>query len=92
MATWEDIPANLKDANGAYTGDYGGYMSIGYDSAKYPEPTSLKDLLGAKYKGAVALNGDPTQAGAAFGAVGLATVRAVAPWTTTRPASTSSPR
>jgi putative spermidine/putrescine transport system substrate-binding protein len=75
VATWEDIPANLKDANGAYTGDYGGYMSIGYDSAKYPEPTSLKDLLGAKYKGAVALNGDPTQAGAAFGAVGLATVQ-----------------
>ncbi|HML50165.1 MAG TPA: ABC transporter substrate-binding protein [Propionicimonas sp.] len=75
VATWEDIPANLKDANGAYTGDYGGYMSIGYDSAKYPEPTSLKDLLGVKYKGAVALNGDPTQAGAAFGAVGLATVQ-----------------
>lgn len=75
VATWEDIPANLKDANGAYTGDYGGYMSIGYDSAKYPAPASLKDLLGAKYKGAVALNGDPTQAGAAFGAVGLATVQ-----------------
>ncbi len=75
VATWDEIPANLKDANGAYTGDYGGYMSIGYDSAKYPAPAALKDLLGAKYKGAVALNGDPTQAGAAFGAVGLATVQ-----------------
>jgi putative spermidine/putrescine transport system substrate-binding protein len=75
VSQWDDIPANLKEASGLYTGDYGGYMSIGYDSAKYPAPTSLNDLLGAKYKGAVALNGDPTQAGAAFAAVGLATVQ-----------------
>jgi putative spermidine/putrescine transport system substrate-binding protein len=75
VATWDEIPANLKDETGLYTGDYGGYMSVGYDSAKYPEPTSLNDLLGSKYKGAVALNGDPTQAGAAFAAVGLATVQ-----------------
>lgn len=75
VAKWDEIPANLKESSGLYTGDYGGYMSIGYDSAKYPEPTSINDLLDAKYKGAVALNGDPTQAGAAFGAVGLATVQ-----------------
>jgi putative spermidine/putrescine transport system substrate-binding protein len=75
VATWTDIPEALKDANGLYTGDYGGYMSIGYDSAKYPAPTSLDDLLSSKYKGAVAINGDPTQAGAAFAAVGLATVQ-----------------
>jgi putative spermidine/putrescine transport system substrate-binding protein len=75
VAKWDEIPANLKEDSGLYTGDYGGYMSVGYDSAKYPEPTSLNDLLGAKYKGAVALNGDPTQAGAAFAAVGLATVQ-----------------
>jgi putative spermidine/putrescine transport system substrate-binding protein len=75
VAKWDEIPANLKDDTGLYTGDYGGYMSIGYDSAKYPTPTSLNDLLGAKFKGAVALNGDPTQAGAAFAAVGLATVQ-----------------
>lgn len=75
VSTWSEIPDNLKDSSGLYTGDYGGYMSIGYDSAKYPAPTSLNDLLDAKYKGAVALNGDPTQAGAAFAAVGLATVQ-----------------
>lgn len=75
VSTWNEIPDNLKDASGLYTGDYGGYMSIGYDSAKYPAPASLNDLLDAKYKGAVALNGDPTQAGAAFAAVGLATVQ-----------------
>jgi putative spermidine/putrescine transport system substrate-binding protein len=74
VGTWDDIPENLKESTGLYVGDYGGYMSVGYDSAKYPAPTGLDDLLSAKYKGAVAINGDPTQAGSAFAAVGLATV------------------
>ena len=72
---WDEIPAELKDKDGMFTGDYGGYMSIGYDSSKFPEPKSLDDLKKSDYKGAVALNGDPTQAGAAFAAVGLATVQ-----------------
>lgn len=75
VAGWDDIPAELKEPSGLFVGDYGGYMSIGYDSAKYAEPASLDALLGADYKGAVAINGDPTQAGAAFAAVGLATVQ-----------------
>ena len=49
--------------------------SGGYDSSKFAAPTSLDDLLTPAYKGAVAINGDPTQAGAAFAAVGLATVQ-----------------
>ncbi|MFI5934416.1 ABC transporter substrate-binding protein [Actinoplanes sp. NPDC051494] len=69
VATWADIPDALKDANGTWTNDYGGYMSIGYDSAKVPAPASFADLLKAEYKGKVALNGDPTQAGAAFSGV-----------------------
>jgi putative spermidine/putrescine transport system substrate-binding protein len=69
VATWDDIPAELKEANGAWVNDYGGYMSIGYDAAKVPAPTGVADLLGAPYKGKVALNGDPTQAGAAFNGV-----------------------
>ena len=36
VATWDDIPAAYKDANGTWVNDYGGYMSIGYDSAKVP--------------------------------------------------------
>ena len=36
VATWEDIAADLKDADGLWVNDYGGYMSIGYDSAKVP--------------------------------------------------------
>ncbi|WP_439592738.1 ABC transporter substrate-binding protein [Microbacterium sp.] len=75
VATWDDIPDALKESTGLFVGDYGGYMSVGYDSSKFDEPAEITDLLGADYKGAVAINGDPTQAGAAFAAVGLATVQ-----------------
>ncbi len=74
VGTWADIPANLKDADGAWVGDYGGYMSIGYDESKVPAPTSFADLLKPEFKGKVALNGDPTQAGAAFNGVVMAAV------------------
>ncbi|HEV7146864.1 MAG TPA: ABC transporter substrate-binding protein [Pedococcus sp.] len=69
VATFDSIPANLKDASGTWVNDYGGYMSIGYDSSKVPAPTSVADLLKPAYKGKVALNGDPTKAGAAFAGV-----------------------
>ncbi|MCS5715302.1 ABC transporter substrate-binding protein [Herbiconiux sp. CPCC 205716] len=75
VATWSDIPEALKEQSGLWVGDYGGYMAIGYDPDAVPEPKSLDDLLGADYKGKVAINGDPTQAGAAFAAVGLAAVQ-----------------
>ena len=75
VANWDEIPAENKEATGLWVNDYTGSMSIGYDSNSVPEPTSLDDLLGDDYRGAVALNGDPTQAGAAFAAVGLATVQ-----------------
>ena len=74
VSTWADIPDTLKDPNGTWTNDYGGYMSIGYDSSKVPAPTSVADLLKADYKGKVALNGDPTQAGAAFSGVAMASI------------------
>jgi putative spermidine/putrescine transport system substrate-binding protein len=75
VANWSEIPDGNKESTGLYVNDYTGSMSIGYDSNSVPEPTSLDDLLGADYRGAVALNGDPTQAGAAFAAIGLATVQ-----------------
>lgn len=75
VQTWDDIPDALKEPSGLFVGDYGGYMSVGYDSARFDAPESLEDLLGDEYRGAVAINGDPTQAGAAFAAVGLATVQ-----------------
>lgn len=75
VQSWDEIPDELKEPSGLFVGDYGGYMSIGYDSSKFDAPAELDDLLGAAYKGSVAINGDPTQAGAAFAAVGLATVQ-----------------
>jgi|SRR4051794_17020358 putative spermidine/putrescine transport system substrate-binding protein len=74
VATWADIPDNLKEANGAWTNDYGGYMSIGYNAKVVPAPTTVADLLKPEYKGKVALNGDPTSAGAAFGGVMMASI------------------
>jgi len=75
VSNWAEIPDENKESTGLWVNDYTGSMSIGYDSNSVPEPTSLEDLLGDDYKGAVALNGDPTQAGAAFAAVGLAAVQ-----------------
>ena len=69
VETFDDIPAAFKDADGTWVNDYGGYMSIGFDSAKVPPVTSVNDLLKPEYQGKVALNGDPTQAGAAFSGV-----------------------
>jgi len=72
VETFAEIPEGLKDPKGTWVNDYGGYMSIGFDSSKVPAPTSLADLLKPAYKGKVALNGDPTQAGAAFSGVVMA--------------------
>jgi putative spermidine/putrescine transport system substrate-binding protein len=70
VTTWSSIPANSKATNGDYYGDYGGYVAIGYNSAKVKvPPTSFKDLLKPIYKNQVAINGNPTQASAAFSAV-----------------------
>lgn len=70
VATWADIPTTEKAADGAWTNDYGGYVSIGCDAAKVtPCPKSFKDLTNPAYKGKVALNGDPTKANAAFSTV-----------------------
>ena len=74
VETWDDIPDEFKDPDGAWVNDYGGFMSIGYDSSKVPDVTSVDDLLGGEFKGKVALNGDPTQAGAAFSGVVMASV------------------
>ncbi|WP_344445110.1 ABC transporter substrate-binding protein, partial [Kitasatospora nipponensis] len=70
VADFDKIPATMKDANGNAYNDYGGYMSIGCDAKKVsPCPKTFADLLNPAYKGMIALNGNPTKAGAAFGAV-----------------------
>ena len=72
VSTWSDIPAAQKDSSGLWYEDYGGYMAVGYDSAKFGTITSLSQLLGPKFKNAVALNGNPTSANAALNGVMMA--------------------
>lgn len=70
VATFDKIPAANKDANGAWVNDYGGYISIGCNTKLVPVcPTTFADLAKPDYKGKIALNGDPTQAAAAFAGV-----------------------
>ena len=71
VATWSAIPTAQKEASGLWYEDYGGYMAIGY-SSKFGTITSLNDLLGPKFKNAVALNGNPTSANAALNGVMMA--------------------
>ena len=72
VATWAEIPDSQKESTGLWVNDYGGFMAIGYDSAKVPAPTSVADLLKPAYKGKVALNGDPLKANAALTGVMMA--------------------
>jgi putative spermidine/putrescine transport system substrate-binding protein len=74
VQTWNDIADNQKEPTGLWFQDYGGYMSIGYDSAKVPAITSLDDLLGPGFKSKVALNGDPTKANAARQGIMMASI------------------
>ena len=72
VETWESIPAELKDPNGVWVNDMGGYMSIGYDANKLPAPSTVADLLKPVYKGVVSMNGNPTLSGAGFNGVVMA--------------------
>lgn len=69
VASWADIPDINKEPTGLYVNDYTGTMSVGYDSSQYGDITDIKTLTDPKYKGVVALNGDPTKAGAAYNGV-----------------------
>ena len=71
VSSWSAIPAAQKAPNGIWVQDYGGYMAIGYE-AKFGTITSLSQLLSSKFKGAVALNGNPTSANAGLNGVMMA--------------------
>ncbi len=66
-ATWSSIPASQKDADGYWYGDYYGVLAleINADIVK-KSPADWPDLLGADYKNAVALAGDPRVANQAI--------------------------
>ena len=70
VASFDQIPAGQKDPKGRWFNDYGGYISIGCDAKRVKTcPTTFADLLKPQYKGQVALNGNPTKSGSAFGGV-----------------------
>ncbi|MEU8030707.1 extracellular solute-binding protein [Streptomyces sp. NPDC049099] len=70
VTSFADIPEAQKDPQARWYNDYGGYVSIGCDAKRVKQcPTSFKDLLKPRYKGQVALNGNPTKSGSAFGGV-----------------------
>src|SRR4051794_10778371 len=39
VATFAEIPTQYKDPDGKWANDYGGFMSVGYDSSKVPDVT-----------------------------------------------------
>jgi len=71
VATWADIPDANKEPTGLWTNNYTGFTSIGYDTS-LGDIQKVSDLADPKYKGKVALNGDPLKASAGFNGVVLA--------------------
>ncbi|MER8187133.1 ABC transporter substrate-binding protein [Kitasatospora sp. NPDC094015] len=70
VASFDKITDTMKEATGLAVNDYGGYISIGCDAKAIPVcPKTFADLLKPEYKGKVALNGNPTKSGSAFGGV-----------------------
>ncbi|MFJ9028760.1 ABC transporter substrate-binding protein [Streptomyces sp. NPDC102274] len=70
VEAWDKIPDAQKEKDGRWFNDYGGYVSIGCDAARIKNcPQTFADLLKPEHKGKVALNGNPTKSGSAFGGV-----------------------
>jgi ABC-type Fe3+ transport system substrate-binding protein len=75
VETWDEIPENQKDPDGHWFNDYGGFISIGCNASVIETcPTTFAELLDPQYAGQVALNGNPTQAAAAFSGVWAASL------------------
>nr|WP_197978072.1 ABC transporter substrate-binding protein [Rhizobium sp. CFBP 8752] len=63
VSTWDSIPAEAKDAEGYWYGDYYGVLAFMVNKDLVKEsPKDWKDLLKSDYANAVALAGDPRAA------------------------------
>jgi putative spermidine/putrescine transport system substrate-binding protein len=70
VSTWDSIPAEAKDADGYWYGDYYGVMAFLVNTDVQPKvPQDWGDLADPAYKGQVALSGDPRTSNQAIQAV-----------------------
>ena len=70
-----DVPAALKDPAGNWVASYYGIKAILTNTKIVPNaPKTFADLKKPEYKGLIALNGDPREAGAAFAGVMAASI------------------
>jgi putative spermidine/putrescine transport system substrate-binding protein len=67
VATWDEIPAEAKDADGHWYGDYYGVLAFEVNKDIVKDiPTDWADLLKPDYANSVALAGDPRTANQAI--------------------------
>lgn len=60
VSTWDEIPADIKDADGFWAGAYYGVMAFGINKDLVKDnPTSWEDLKKPEYANSFALTGDP---------------------------------
>jgi putative spermidine/putrescine transport system substrate-binding protein len=75
VSTWDSIPADAKDADGHWYGDYYGVLAFLVNTDVQPEvPADWADLLDPKYAGQIALSGDPRTSNQAIQSVFAATL------------------
>jgi putative spermidine/putrescine transport system substrate-binding protein len=59
VSTWDSIPADSKDPDGYWYGDYYGILAFEVNKDQVAVPQDWADLLKPEYKGKFALAGDP---------------------------------
>lgn len=69
-SNFDEIPDEFKDPDGKWVAAYYGVIEIGVDANRVKDvPKTLKDLLDPKYKGQIALPGDPRQGASSIASV-----------------------
>lgn len=68
-SNFDAIPADLKDPDGMWVGAYYGVVQVGTNTNVVEAPQTWDDLLDPKYKGKVALPGDPRKGASSIAAV-----------------------
>jgi len=70
VSTWDSIPDSAKDKDGYWYGDYFGVLAFETNTDVQKDvPADWKDLLDPKYKGQVALTGNPVKSNQAISGV-----------------------